>query len=138
MLKNVRKNTGIRGRWEWLSEDPRILTDMAHNEQGVKILVKGLGDQKFNKLHMVWGMVSDKDVTNILKVLPKNAIYYFCKPDIPRGMEAEKLRGEAEKSGLSGKAFPTVNEALEAAKSSCGRDDLIFVGGSSFVVAEVV
>jgi len=87
---------------------------------------------------MVFGVVSDKDITTILSLLPKDAVYYFCKPNLPRGLNEEDLREQAQEFGLQGNAFPTVSEALEAAKKSADSDDLVFIGGSTFVVAEVV
>ena len=137
-LLNVKRNTGLRGRWEWLGTSPDILVDMAHNKEGVEILVEELEKLSKGQLHMVWGMVNDKDVKSILALLPRNAYYYFCRPNIPRGMDATELSQLAAEAGLKGSTYESVNHALEAAKKQAKTKDLIFTGGSTFVVAEVL
>jgi len=137
-LANVVKNTGLLGRWQTIGEKPLIICDTGHNEDGIKQILQQLSQTPYRRLHMVFGVVSDKDITTILSLLPKDAVYYFCKPNLPRGLNERDLREQAQKFGLQGNAFPTVGEALEAAKKSADSDDLIFVGGSTFVVAEVV
>lgn len=137
-LKNVVKNTGLLGRWQILQESPKVICDTAHNAEGLRYVMEQLSTEKFRKLHIVMGVVSDKDLTTILPLLPSYAAYYFCSPNIPRAMEVQQLKKTAEDYGLSGKAYPSVSEALEVAKKTAAPTDLIFVGGSTFVVAEVV
>jgi len=137
-LANVVKNTGLLGRWQIIGEKPLIICDTGHNEDGIKQILQQLSQTPYRRLHMVFGVVSDKDITTILSLLPKDAVYYFCKPNLPRGLNEEDLREQAQEFGLQGNAFPTVSEALEAAKKSADSDDLVFIGGSTFVVAEVV
>jgi dihydrofolate synthase / folylpolyglutamate synthase len=138
-IENVIRNTGLNGRWQILCQEPKIISDTAHNEAGVKIILNQITREKFEHLHIVWGMVNDKDISNILRLLPKEATYYFCKPDIPRGMDAAELAEKAsEISNLKGNVYPSVKEALKAAKGDADKKDLIFIGGSTFVVAEVV
>ena len=137
-MANVVKNTGLRGRWEWIGQKPGILLDTAHNVDGIKIVLGEIQKMKFNQLHLVWGMVSDKDITKILELLPKKANYYFCRPNIPRGMEVKTLIDKAALFGISGNAYDSVLSALEAAKKVAESDDLIYVGGSTFVVAEAL
>ncbi len=137
-LQNAAKLTGLRGRWEQIGTKPKIICDTGHNEAGVQMVLDQLKRESYRQLHIVWGMVGDKDITTILRMLPKHAIYYFCKPEIPRGKNAEELGREAVRFGLSGKSYPSVTKALEAAKTHTLSDDLIFVGGSTFVVGEVI
>jgi len=136
--KNVVALTGLRGRWEVIGEMPTIITDVGHNESGVQQVVDYLRKQTYVRLHMVWGMVADKDAKTILSRLPKSATYYWCKPDVPRGKDPEILAKEGNKHALLGKVYPSVKAALEAAKEEAQLNDLIFVGGSVFVVAEVL
>lgn len=137
-LNNTAKLTGLRGRWEQIGDKPKIICDTGHNEAGVQMVLDQIKRESYRQLHIVWGMVGDKDISTILRMLPKHAIYYFCKPDIPRGKNAEELGREAVRFGLSGKSYPSVTKALEAARSHTLSDDLIFVGGSTFVVGEVI
>jgi dihydrofolate synthase/folylpolyglutamate synthase len=137
-LANVVKNTGLLGRWQTIGEKPLIICDTGHNEDGIKQILQQLSKTPHRQLHAVFGVVNDKDVSTILALLPKDAIYYFCKADLPRALCEKDLQQQAEKFGLQGNAFPTVCEALESAKKSAHPDDLIWVGGSTFVVAEVV
>ena len=137
-LQNTAKLTGLRGRWEQIGAKPKIICDTGHNEAGVQMVLDQLKRESYRQLHIVWGMVGDKDITTILRMLPKHAIYYFCKPDIPRGKNAEELGREAVRFGLSGKSYASVSKAFEAAKAHTLSDDLIFVGGSTFVVGEVL
>lgn len=137
-LKAVVQNTGLLGRWQVLQEKPKIVCDTGHNADGLKYVMQQLSQEKYRKLHIVLGVVSDKDLEAILPLFPTYATYYFCKPDIPRGMEVQQLRKTAQTYRLMGKAYPTVNEALEIAKKAASPADFIFVGGSTFVVAEVV
>ena len=137
-FKNVVKNTGLHGRWEILSESPRIIVDMGHNKEGIICMLQNLETEKFDELHIVWGTVDDKDAGDILRLMPVTATYYFCCPDVPRGLDVFKLYKSAMELGLTGKDYDSVSSALNAAKSAAQTDDLIFVGGSTFVVAEVL
>ncbi|HHG83572.1 MAG TPA: bifunctional folylpolyglutamate synthase/dihydrofolate synthase [Bacteroidetes bacterium] len=137
-LANVRRNTGLRGRMEVLGKSPLILTDVGHNEAGVHQVLEQLAAVPHDQLHLVWGTVNDKEIGAILKMLPQTANYYFVKPNVPRGLAANLLAADAEKAGLKGSAFSSVNAGLAAAKAAAGEKDLIFVGGSTFVVAEVI
>lgn len=136
-LKNVSRNTGLKGRWQVIGESPKVICDTAHNREGLSIVMTQLQRESFNSLHMVLGVVNDKDLSLILSLFPKNASYYFCKPDIPRGLSAELLKEEAFKYGLYGDIFESVGAAYENALQKASSDDLIFVGGSTFVVAEL-
>ena len=137
-LNTASKLTGLRGRWETLSTNPKIICDTGHNEAGVKLIVEQLAKETFDKLHIVWGMVGDKDITSVLKLLPKDATYYWCKPSIPRGKDALELQSESLVMGLNGEVYDSANTALEACKKAASANDLIFVGGSTFVVADVL
>jgi dihydrofolate synthase/folylpolyglutamate synthase len=129
--------TGLKGRWQKLNDKPLIICDVAHNLDGIMKVLVEIKKIKYDKLFIVWGYVKDKDVDPIFAVLPKNAIYYFCQPDIPRAMNATLLREKAENAGLTGFAIPKVTEAFQQAVRSAKADDFIFVGGSTFVVAEL-
>ncbi len=135
---NVVKNTGLQGRWQVLQTEPNIICDTAHNKEGLTYAMAQLLDEDFKALHMVFGVVNDKDVTSILPLLPKEATYYFCKPDIPRGLEAQKLEKLFKAHGFFGTAYKSVSEALSAAKQHAAKSDVIYVGGSTFVVAEII
>ncbi|MBD1428276.1 bifunctional folylpolyglutamate synthase/dihydrofolate synthase [Sphingobacterium litopenaei] len=137
-LANVQKLTGFQGRWQTLSTDPLIICDTGHNEDGIKEVIKNLNEVSYNKLHIVIGAMKDKDLDHMLPYLPKDAIYYFSNPDMPRAMEAEELAEKAKGYGLSGRVCGSVIQALNEAKSAYLPGDLIFVGGSNFVVAEVL
>ena len=135
---HVITNTGIKGRWQMLSEKPMVICDTAHNEDGIKTVMNQLNKIEKKKLHIVFGMVSDKNTDTILKLLPPEASYYFCKPNVPRGLDSRKLKQAAEAAGLKGESYPFVKNALKQAKQNANPDDLIYIGGSTFVVAEVV
>jgi dihydrofolate synthase/folylpolyglutamate synthase len=137
-LRQVKTLTGLHGRWETLSTDPLTICDTGHNPEGIKEVLKNIAGVVYNKLHVVIGMVNDKDITKILAMMPTNATYYFCRPDIPRGLEAESLKQKAESFGLHGDAYPSVKAALHSAQTNAAKNDLVFVGGSTFVVAEVI
>ena len=137
-FKNVKENSGIRGRWETISLKPWIICDIGHNEAGIKFVVDQLNETQFRQLHFVFGMVNDKDINAVLNILPKDATYYFTKASVNRALNENALAEIAEKYGLKGNTYSTVKEALEAAKRNCHPDDLIFVGGSNFIVAEVI
>ncbi len=134
----VREQAGLRGRWETIGQNPKIIADVGHNAAGVEQVVGLLRKETFVRLHIVWGMVGDKNAKEILNLLPKSATYYWCKPDVPRGKDQNELQAEAIKFALEGKSYSSVSEALEAAKEDAQFNDLIFVGGSVFVVAEVL
>lgn len=137
-LKSVKKLTGLQGRWQILDENPLVVCDTGHNEDGIIEVLKNINDQQYSNLHMVIGMVKDKEIGAILKLLPKNATYYFCSPDMPRAKPAQELKEEASAFDLPGDSYESVSVALEAAKKNASENDLIFVGGSTFVVAEVL
>jgi dihydrofolate synthase/folylpolyglutamate synthase len=137
-LENVQKLTGLRGRWELLSETPKTICDTAHNREGLTLVFNQLNKEPFASLHIVIGMVNDKNLEKLLDIFPKQAQYYFCKPDIPRGMDAELLAQKFYDKGINGKDYGSVTLAFEAAKKQASNDDIIFVGGSTFVVAEVL
>lgn len=137
-LKKVKANTGIRGRWEVLSKKPLTIADTAHNKDGITAVVKQLNKIKYKNLHLVLGAVNDKDITSMLALFPKNGTCYFCKPNIPRGLDAMELKKVAERIGLFGEAYSSVKKALKAAQKKAKTTDLIYVGGSTFVVAEAL
>lgn len=137
-IRNTLKNTGFKGRWQVLKNTPRVICDIAHNADGISEIVLQLNNMEFNQLHFVLGVVNDKDIAKILSLLPMNARYYFCKADIPRGYDASKLREDALEYELFGDAYSSVKEAYDAALAAAGDNDLVFIGGSAFVVAEVV
>jgi dihydrofolate synthase/folylpolyglutamate synthase len=137
-LQSVTKLTGLCGRWQLLGKAPLIICDTGHNPEGIREVLINIAATSYKTLHFVIGMVKDKDLHKVLELLPQNAIYYFCQPDIPRGLPATELSNQANLFHLKGQAYPSVIEALNAAKGNAQADDLIFIGGSTFVVAEVV
>ena len=137
-LLNVVKNTGILGRWQILSTSPKVVCDTGHNKEGLAYVKQQLTSERYKSLHIIFGVVSDKDINSIADLLPKKATYYFCKPDIPRGMDANRLQKTLNKFNLKGKAFKSVNEAYKAALKNADINDFIFIGGSTFVVAEII
>ena len=137
-FENVNQNTGFFGRWQVVSQNPLTVCDTGHNFAGLSLTIEQINKQKFNILRMVIGFVSDKDITSMLKILPKNAEYYFCNAAIRRALPADELKAQAENYGLKGRAFSSVKLALETAKSDATQDDFIFIGGSNFVVAEAL
>ena len=137
-LKNVIQNTGLLGRWQILNTQPFTVCDTAHNSQGLKIVLDQIQKHTFEALHVVLGVVNDKDLDSILPLFPKNAKYYFCKPNVPRGLDADKLGKKANDFGLIGKVYDSVSEAYMNAKLLAQKTDFIYIGGSTFVVAEIV
>lgn len=137
-LSKVQQNTGFKGRWQVLGKKPLIVCDTGHNEAGISEVVSQIRLQKFKQLHFVLGTVNDKDIGKILQILPKDAFYYFTKALIPRALNEKLLADRAVEFGLVGNSYSTVNEAYTAAKKNAENDDMIFIGGSTFVVAEVV
>lgn len=137
-LKNVVKNTELLGRWQILNRQPLIICDTAHNKEGLTFVLRQIRDQEYEKLHFVLGVVNDKDLENILPLFPKEATYYFCKPNIPRGLDAAELQQKAKNFKLLGEVYLSVNDAFMNAQKNASTADLIFIGGSTFVVAEVL
>lgn len=137
-LNNVVKNTGLRGRWEVLREDPMVICDTAHNKEGLEFAMEQLLQESYEKLFLVIGVVNDKDLGSVLPLFPKNAQYFFCRPNIPRGLNAEILKHKANELGLNGEAFNSVSEAYEASLNLASQEDVIYVGGSTFTVAEII
>lgn len=137
-LKELRSLSRFIGRWQILDREPLIIADSAHNEEGLKVTFRQLLGLSFEQLHLVFGTVRDKDLNKVLPLLPKEATYYFAKADVPRGLEATALRAAAKSVGLEGETYSSVAEALAAAKAIATERDVIFIGGSIFVVAEVV
>ena len=136
-LESISMQTGLKGRWQLLQVNPIILADTGHNEAGIGEVVNQLKKYSYSKLWMVIGMVNDKDISKVLDLLPKEANYIFCQASIPRAMDAHELARKGNEKGLIGQVIPTVTEALEFARKNAASDDLIFVGGSTFVVAEI-
>jgi len=130
-------NTGIKGRWQKLSDQPLTICDTAHNESGVQMIFEQIKKMKYHQLHVVWGAVDGKSIEKIFRHLPKNAFYYFCEPKLPRAIKAQKLLEVALDMNLQATSIEDVNEAINAAKMNAGYKDLIFIGGSNFVVAEI-
>ena len=137
-LKQVKKLTQLQGRWQTLSKNPLVICDTGHNEAGIKEVIKNIESTPHKNLHLVFGMVKDKDITKVLSLVPKNATYYFCKPDIERGLDAKELQEQARAFNLRGDYFNSVQEAKQAAINKADKDDLVFIGGSTFVVAEAI
>jgi dihydrofolate synthase / folylpolyglutamate synthase len=137
-LKDVKALTGLMGRWQRISERPLTICDVAHNEAGIREVVRQLARTPHSHLHFVLGMVNDKDVASILALLPKDATYYFCKAAIPRALDAAALQEEAEKFQLKGNKYSAVRDALNAAQEAAAENEIVFVGGSTFVVAEAL
>ena len=137
-LSNVVFNTGLQGRWQQLQDGPKVVCDTAHNKEGLEIVMEQLGEQQFDKLHVVIGMVNDKNIEEALGLFPKKATYYFCKADIPRALDASKLAEIAVKLGFKGNVYSSVRDAYAYALESASTSDFIYIGGSTFVVAEVV
>ena len=137
-LLKVTENTGLRGRWEVLGSFPTLICDTAHNREGLSYVFKQLQSEKFQCLHLVLGMVNDTDVSSLLDLFPKQAQYYFCKPNVLRGLEASQLVQIFSENGFEGLVCQSVKAALITAKQNASHDDLIYVGGSTFVVAEII
>tara|TARA_B100000900_G_C20551542_1_gene704934 strand:+ start:337 stop:1545 length:1209 start_codon:yes stop_codon:yes gene_type:complete len=137
-LLNTVKNTGILGRWQTLKKRPLIICDIGHNVDGIKNVVEQIKSIKYRKLHFVFGTVNDKEILKILVQLPKDAKYYFCAANIPRAMNSKKLKKHASQYNLTGREYQNVKEALKSAEMNSDGDDLIFIGGSTFVVSEIL
>jgi dihydrofolate synthase/folylpolyglutamate synthase len=136
-LANVSEQTGLKGRWQILQTQPLTIADTGHNEAGILEVVNQLKRYTYSQLWMVIGMVNDKDISKVLDLLPKDATYIFCQASIPRAMDAHELASKALEKGLKGEVMLKVTDAIEFARKNAGADDLIFIGGSTFVVAEI-
>ena len=137
-LKHAGKNTGLLGRWQIIGNNPKIVCDTAHNSEGIKMVLSQISSTPYKMLHMVIGFVNDKNISKILGSFPGDATYYFTRASIPRALDHKKLKSMAIDAGLEGKSYETVKEAVNAAKKQAGADDLIFIGGSTFVVADII
>ncbi len=137
-ISNVTRQTGLMGRWQIMGQNPVIIADTGHNQDGIKEVVLQLKQMRFNHLHIVLGMVNDKNIEGMLRLFPNTATYYFCKADIPRGFDAQKLATIASEFGLRGEVYDSVWSAYNRARHAARFDDVVFVGGSNFVVAEVL
>jgi dihydrofolate synthase/folylpolyglutamate synthase len=135
---NVVKNTGLQGRWQQLNSAPKVICDTAHNKHGLEIVLNQLKTEQFDSLHFVFGVVNDKDLDEILPLFPKKANYYFCKPNIPRGLDASILAKKSLEFGLHGKVYNSVSEAYQNALQNATTTDFIYIGGSTFVVGEIL
>lgn len=137
-IEDVLKNTGLKGRWQILSKNPLTICDTGHNKDGLTAVVNQLKGIQCNQLHFVLGFVNDKNITDLLNLLPRNATYYFCRADIPRAMDEKVLEEQAHIAGLRGQSYNSVREAYNSAVNNATNNDMVFIGGSTFVVAEVV
>jgi dihydrofolate synthase / folylpolyglutamate synthase len=137
-IRNVIRNTGLKGRWQILRRRPLTICDTGHNEGGLTEVLAQIRETPYDHLHFVFGVVNDKEVDHILSMLPKEATYYFCKANIPRGLPQVELKKKAIAAGLKGNAYSSVRQALQSAQKNAAANDLVFIGGSTFIVAEVV
>jgi len=137
-FQRVVELTGLLGRWQILNTTPLVIADVAHNEDGIRVVLEQLQQTPHTQLHFVLGVVGDKDVSRLLRLLPKEAMYYFCKAAIPRGLDANALKQQAFELELKGESYASVKQAYDAACSAAKNDDLVFVGGSVFTVAEIL
>lgn len=134
----VMELTGLQGRWQILQQHPRVICDTAHNEGGIKYIVEQLATERYNKLHFIIGMAGDKDASAVIHLLPQTATYYFTKADSPRSLCEVKLQEIAMENNLQGKSYTSIKEAINKAREQASINDLIFIGGSNFVVAEAL
>jgi dihydrofolate synthase/folylpolyglutamate synthase len=137
-LMRVSRNTGLRGRWETLASNPKVIADVAHNEDGLRWVMQQLAEEEFEQLHIVLGLVKDKALEKILQLFPKSAHYYFCEAKVPRALAVDTLLEAAIQQGFQGDAYASVEAAISAAKANAAAKDLIYIGGSNFVVAEAI
>ena len=135
---SVCKNTGLMGRWQKLADKPKVICDTGHNVGGIQYIVKQLELQEYDNLRIVMGMVNDKDISTVLSMMPKHAVYYFTQASVKRAMPCRDFKAKAAVYGLEGDAYPTVRQAYEAASHDASQNDLVFVGGSSFIVANLL
>ena len=136
-IVNFQEIAGLKGRWQKLNDSPLMYCDTGHNEAGVKEIINQLNSLTFSSLNIVWGMAKDKDVTKILSLLPKEANYYFCEANINRALPVKELRIKAKSYDLIGESYASVKLAINAALSTSKGEDLILIGGSNFIVAEI-
>ncbi len=137
-LLNVMPSTGLMGRWQVLSKEPKVICDTAHNTEGLKEVLTQVAGEEFDRLFVVLGVVNDKDLNKLLPLFPRDAQYFFCKPDVPRGLDAAELQKAAVKHSLEGEVYSSVREAYSTALIKANKSDLIYIGGSTFTVAEVL
>ena len=137
-LMKVKENTGLWGRWDVLSLSPKVICDTGHNKDGLEEVLDQLTKENYDQLHIVLGMVNDKEYSEILQLFPTEAKYYFCQAAIPRSLDVLELQKEAQKARLIGPAFKTVAEAYQFALSNAKKEDVVFIGGSTFVVADLL
>lgn len=137
-LLNVVQNTGLLGRWQVLKHNPKVICDTAHNREGLKIVMNQLQNEEYNNLHIVFGVVNDKDLDSIIDLLPNNAKYYLSKPNIYRGLDVNILKQYFNDNNLISESYNSVNEAYKMALKSANSEDVIYIGGSTFVVAEII
>lgn len=137
-LAHVKSLTGLLGRWQTLGKDPLIICDTGHNEKGWEEILVSIKQQTFTHLHMIIGVMADKDIESLLNISPREATYYFCRPDFDRALNEHELQKQATEKGLIGQAYPSISEAIKTAQQVAHDDDFIFIGGSSFVVAEAL
>lgn len=137
-FENVVMLTGLMGRWQQLSDKPRIICDTGHNSHGIKYIVEQLRNELYDNLHIVFGMVNDKDVSSVLELMPKDAKYYFTRASIERALTPEEIAKKALVYGLRGDTYDNIKQAIDAAKQNADENDLIFIGGSSFIVADAL
>jgi dihydrofolate synthase/folylpolyglutamate synthase len=136
-LEQVIDQTGLKGRWQVLAQKPYTVCDTAHNPDGLREILDQIRQHPHQELYIIWGMVKDKSRAEILSLLPKDACYFFCQASIPRALDAEILQQEALQHGLQGEVVRSVNDALRKARERAGEQDMIYIGGSTFVVAEL-
>lgn len=136
-ILHMQQTTGLKGRWQKLSSSPLVICDTGHNEDGIKQVISNIEKEQFSALHIVFGVVADKDVSKIVSLLPQSATYYWCKPSNERGLSENKLKEIGLQAQLKGECYSTVNAAIVAAKNKAQSDDMIFIGGSNFVVADI-
>lgn len=137
-FKHVCELTGLRGRWEKINENPITICDTGHNVNGLEYIVRQLQQQKYEKLHIVFGMVNDKDIEGVLSIMPKDATYYFCQASVKRAMPSQQLKTLAEAHELKGNTFANVLDAYNSARQNASQNDFIYIGGSSFIVADLI
>lgn len=135
---NVVGITGLKGRWQELQSNPKVVCDIAHNAHSMRYIVERLLNEDFNKIHFVFGMANDKDTNSVMKLLPESVVYYFTKASVERALDEKLLADEAKKYSLKGSSYPCVSEAVKAAIKNADTDDIVFIGGSSFVVADAL
>ena len=135
---DVVARTGLLGRWQVLSRKPLVVCDTGHNREGLQYVMRQIESIPRNRLHMVIGFVSDKDLSSVLPLFPRDAIFYFARASVPRALDEKLLKAAAMNYGLAGKSYPSVAGALGAARAAAGADDMIFIGGSTFVVADAL